>query len=406
MLVSDLSPIESRTLLNCLHLRVKPHQLQSLRIDRSLSWETLFDAAAHLGVGPLLYFRLKDPSVSQMVPKGILQQRRGDLLRSQVQNMKVYAQLRKVLQVFCQEEVPVIVLKGALLAELVYQHIGLRTMDDVDLLVSKQDLGKAEFILEQLGFCPDEAYRPKDWYKVHHHHLVPYVSPDGSTVVEIHHDIIPVNDPIKVPIDKLWERARPIRIASIPCLTLTWEDLLVHLSHHICAQNEFFGQLREICDIAELIGRYGQEITWDELLRISRAYKVEKHVYFALCLARDTLGAAIPAGVLKQLRQETRLLPLEERLIRFIGSKAILLFDLSKHPLYEWILLDALKSVVNLRKRTEIVQSIGNNIVRWYKLARPNPSSVKSATIRLFGGKGLRNDLDRFKEAGHGGLKG
>src|SRR5437660_5143609 len=100
------------------------------------------------------------------------------------------------------------------------------------------------------------------------------------------------------------------------------------------------------------------------------------------------------------------MLPLEERRITFIRSKAILLFDLSKQSCYEWILLDALKSVVNLRKRTEIVQSIGNNIVRWYKLARPNPSSVKSATLLLFGGRGLRNHQNRFKGAGHGGLKG
>jgi len=68
--------------------------------------------------------------------------------------MKVYAQLRKVLQVFCQEKVPVIVLKGALLAELVYQHIGLRTMDDVDLLVSKQDLGKAELFSSNWASAP------------------------------------------------------------------------------------------------------------------------------------------------------------------------------------------------------------------------------------------------------------
>ena len=53
-----------------------------------------------------------------------------------------------------REGLPVVVLKGAALAELVYQHIGLRTMADVDLLVEKKNLDKAGSILERLGYCP------------------------------------------------------------------------------------------------------------------------------------------------------------------------------------------------------------------------------------------------------------
>ncbi|MCP4365035.1 MAG: nucleotidyltransferase family protein [Planctomycetes bacterium] len=49
---------------------------------------------------------------------------------------------------------PVILLKGAHLAQVVYSNIALRPMGDIDILVKKNDLPKAKELLLELGYTP------------------------------------------------------------------------------------------------------------------------------------------------------------------------------------------------------------------------------------------------------------
>jgi hypothetical protein len=60
--------------------------------------------------------------------------------------MLLYQELQTVLKTFKfrAASIAVIALKGAFLAELVYENIGLRAIGDVDLLVKKEDLEKVQ----------------------------------------------------------------------------------------------------------------------------------------------------------------------------------------------------------------------------------------------------------------------
>ena len=78
-----------------------------------------------------------------------------------------------------------------------------------------------------------------------------------------------------------------------------------------------------------------------------------KYLYVVLCLVRDTLGAPVPVEVLRQLRREISLLPLEERLVKHIGLQAAFIVDVKESPLYNWMLLDLLKSLLSCRTRRE-----------------------------------------------------
>jgi hypothetical protein len=61
----------------------------------------------------------------------------GETLYSALRNMRRCHELSKVLRILQNDGIPVIVLKGAALAEVVYGNIALRSMSDVDLLVKK-----------------------------------------------------------------------------------------------------------------------------------------------------------------------------------------------------------------------------------------------------------------------------
>ena len=82
-----------------------------------------------------------------------------------------------------------------------------------------------------------------------------------------------------------------------------------------------------------------------------------------LCLVRDALGAAVPVEVLRQLRQEISLLPLEERLVKHIALHAAFIVEVEEDSLYEWMLLDLLKNLLSYRTRREACPDVISKIV-------------------------------------------
>jgi hypothetical protein len=361
--MTNPSALESRVLLSCLATNRTAQQILSDITDPQLSWEKLFHVACQLGVGPLLYVRLGELGLRDRIPVDVARGIKEECFSSQARNMKVYAELKTVLAALTGEGLSVVVLKGAALAELVYRHIGLRTMADVDLLVEKKNLDKAGAILERLGFVPNEGYRDKQWYREHHHHMVPYVSSDGSMTIEIHWHIIERTALMDMPIDQLWARAQSVRIASVPCLALSVEHMLLHMVLHLSSPNRFLGQLRGLYDVAELLRRFGHELNWAELLRVAALADAHKYLYVVLCLVRDTLGAPVPVEVLRQLRREISLLPLEERLVKHIGLQAAFIVDVKESSLYEWMLLDLLTNLLSCRTRREACRDVISKIV-------------------------------------------
>ena len=339
----------------------------------------MFHAAAQLGVAPLLYARLKTPTLQSSVPTAVLQSHKGDFLWSQARNMKVFARLREVFAVFRDHRIDVIALKGAALAELVYPQIGLRTMGDIDLLVRKDDLARVEAIIEDMGFRANESYRSKEWYHTQHHHLVPYESGDRILKLDVHHDITTVDSCIRVPVESLWSHAQMVRISTMACLTLSWEHMLLHLALHMADQNFFLGDLRGLCDVAEIVRRFPGDIDWDELARVARAWGCERQLFFVLTLAHDAVGAAVPPQVLGRLRRQVSLLPLEERLVRFLCLRAALIFKGSRQVIDDWVLLDLVEGLLRNHSRVEAVGSVTRRIRR--RVTRRLALELRSAMV-------------------------
>lgn len=197
--------------------------------------------------------------------------------------------------------ITVVLLKGGALGTVVYRDPALRTMGDVDLLAREDDLVAASRVLRRLGYTADDSWRSEAWYEAHHHHLAPLIAPDGSLVVELHRAIVEAGEG-RVPVDGLWERASLERIGGVPFRVLAPSDLLLHLCLHLARDNMFVGgKLRDLRDMAETIRHSGEAIEWDAVVTRAKAWQVARYVYWALWLARDMAGAAVPAAVLEGL---------------------------------------------------------------------------------------------------------
>ena len=282
----------SGLLLSCFRNDLPEAALEQLRGLPGSSWEGLVQAALSHNLAPFLYHSMRPLFADLTVPLEVQQRLKEAYFRSAARNMRIYNELSSILRSFNAAGVPVILLKGVHLAELVYGNIALRPMGDVDLLVKHPDLLHAHELLVAQGYAaPPQNTGNALW------HLPPY-NKTNSPTVEIHYNI--VNPPLsqRFAVEELWERARPVAIQGVEALTLCPEDLLLHLCAHTAIDHGLEIGLLPFFDIARIIEHYRDEIDWDRLLHRAGQWGLRNCVYLVLSLSKKMAGLSLPEHLL------------------------------------------------------------------------------------------------------------
>lgn len=190
-------------------------------------WDLLIEESGRHGVAPLLYHSLRTCCSAISIPAGVMARLRHLYLRSAGENMHLYHELGKVLGLLRHAQIPVIVLKGAHLAERIYGNRALRSMSDVDLMVLKDDLTRAEVVLLGMGYTPLPYSRDDK-------HLC-YTRRESGLWLEVHWKLLPSVYPFALDTDGQWNRSEFANIAGCEVAVLCPEDLLLHLCLHAWA---------------------------------------------------------------------------------------------------------------------------------------------------------------------------
>ncbi|MBM3166611.1 MAG: nucleotidyltransferase family protein [Chloroflexi bacterium] len=289
-------------LLYCLGMGTDETRAARLEQLSTSDWDDLIQQSARHGATPLLYRRFTTNSTNTHIPTTVMQRLREIYLYSAKENIRLYHELAKVLKTLQNDGIPVIALKGACLAEVVYGNIALRPMGDVDLLVRRTDLSRVEEKLLEMGYgSPEHPSIEEQCEKAQH--LVGFTKPE-AILIEIHWTIETPTSPFKVDVDGLWKRARPATIAGVKVLVLSPEDLILHLCLHGSLHHKFRFGLKPFCDIAETIRHYWDEMDWEQVQLRAHQWGVSKCVYLTLYLARELLKAAVPDEVLEALKPD------------------------------------------------------------------------------------------------------
>jgi len=293
---------EGELLLSCLHQGADSASTSRFAQLSDQDWDDVIQQSIRHGVTPLLYQYLKIISPSVQIPIPVLQKLRAMALDHALRNLLLYRELSQVLRELQNDSISVIVLKGAYLAEVIYGNTTLRPMHDVDLLVRKTDLSKAEARMRALGYGPLEDPRIEVDYTIHQH-LRPLIKP-GAVPIEIHWTIEHPNSPFDIEVDELWNRARSATIAGVQVLVFDPEDLLLHICLHASFHHKFLFGLRPFCDILEIIRHFQGEIDWQQVQHRARRWGIQKYVYLTLYLARELVRADVPEVVLDSLKPQ------------------------------------------------------------------------------------------------------
>lgn len=253
---------------DCSHtiMQEQLEQVMETFLKQGGSWKDLIYSAEQQGMSPLLYKHLN--SLTLPLPrKGILllhslvlRTRRANLLRNQVTG--------EILLQFRTKDIKVLAVKGIALCNTLYTSPELRPMRDVDLLVAKKDLQKAQLLLIKKGFheTPDNCI-PDDYY-----HLPPLtkIINEMPVTIELHHNLLPFHPQYpRWPLEKSYNSSCPVMIGGVPARTLSLEDTLYYVYLHGFQAPLTYEPFRliHVADMVSLVEKYFNKINWQHMNR-------------------------------------------------------------------------------------------------------------------------------------------
>jgi hypothetical protein len=255
-------------------------------------WRDLIALAGEQRVRPLLHQRLHAAGYGSRAPQHLWQPFADECRGLAIRKVRMHAELAHVTDVLTRAHIPVIALKGAFLGPVVYGNVGLREMNDLDILVPRDRLKDAVDLVMAEGY---RGYQP---FSIEHdaktnQHVTRLMQP-GRTGIEIHWTITKPGQLTTIDPQVLWQAATPEPRIAVQALGLSPEDLLLYVCFHSASLHQFEFGLRPSCDIAWIVAHYAEQLDWDAVAALAHERRWARGVFLALQLAKHLIGAAVP----------------------------------------------------------------------------------------------------------------
>jgi len=253
-------------------------------------WQELVETARRHRLTALLYQRLHAHGHADRMPVAAREALRTWTRSAAQRALRLQAELSAVGKLLHAAGIPVIVLKGGHLANVVYEDAGLRWMGDLDLLVPRTETMRALETLHEAGFRPHRE-ASLDTAFAEHHHATPMTR--AGCTIELHWSPVPPSEPFGVDADGLWRRSRPLGELPTTLRVLSIADLLVHLCVHAAGSHHLLMGLQPLVDVTEVCRSC--EVDWSEVQDVATEWRAGRPVSLMCQLARVLLGARVPS---------------------------------------------------------------------------------------------------------------
>ncbi|OPJ62712.1 nucleotidyltransferase domain-containing protein [Clostridium oryzae] len=287
--------------IECISAAIRGYKINTI-CDREVDWLEVFKKAEDHNVKPLVYSSLRN-DIYKINDKLFNDVKRYTILASvlQIQHMK---QVEKVFKEFNDNKISVIGLKGAALRNL-YPRPEFRTMSDLDLLVRKGDIENSEKILLKLGYVRfgitknHLSFKHKRFLNIDLHWTIDDKRGEGN-VSDLENEI--------------WNNTIKMSIGQASFLSLSWEDMLIHLLIHMAGHVVYSGfGIRQMCDVVLVIERKGHLINWESFYNKIRTIRIEKLMVVVFMACKSLFGMEVPEIVNNRIKDEN------ENLNKFIN---------------------------------------------------------------------------------------
>jgi hypothetical protein len=212
-------------------------------------------------------------------------------------HMKALGDVIRLGEALDREEIPFMVVKGPVMAEVVYPRNDLRPYDDVDLVVPRRRFADAISTLIQA----DCDVLDRNWRRIRREmrgqvHMTAHY----GTSVDVHWHLLnrsSVRSAFRIDMDSLFDHSRRVALAGRQVLTLDPTDTLLHLALHAgLSGGAKLSWLKDIERAASV-----EPIDWEQLMRRGREWGAGEVIAVSFRRSRSLLDAPIPREVIETL---------------------------------------------------------------------------------------------------------
>ena len=249
------------------------------KVYYNVEWDEVIDLADKHKVDGIIYLALRKSKLISNIGEEKISLLKQKAAITGITQSRHISGLSTVLNKINERNIPVIVLKGLVVREF-YPQPDQRSMNDADILVHEGDVEKVKQLLIDMGYVYLEDHKAS-----HHialvHHKYPFIElhwnlfkRDGFSNELEHYERL------------IWKRAIKVNVGEAEVLSLSYEDLALHLCMHMAAHLVATGfGVRQLCDFVLLVEHKGDEIDWNSFIMKARMYGFEKFgkIIFLLC---------------------------------------------------------------------------------------------------------------------------
>jgi hypothetical protein len=251
--------------------------------------------------------------------------------RTAIFDLTLGAELSAILGLFSAEGIPVIALKGPVLAASLYGDAALRSSSDLDLLIQPQDVLRAQASLESrryrlestLPWTGDRAcFRRRDSQMSFSRSNARTEKNDGPEVlwVDLHWRLLPGYFPETFDDREIWSHMRQAPNFRTRAATLPPETLLLFLCAH--GTKHLWLRLSWICDIARLL-QVEKEMDWTLVFAQTKQSDTQRMVTLGLSLASELLGVPVPAAAQERILDDSLASALADQVKRRLYNQTL-----------------------------------------------------------------------------------
>ncbi|MDI9569814.1 MAG: nucleotidyltransferase family protein [Pseudomonadota bacterium] len=276
------------------------NQAPALDLPEVLAAPELLPFLDKNGVAGTFYHALRKSGWKEPLPGGVYEALRGRFNSQIARNMACAAAARETFRLLHREGIPFLVLKGLALAENVYPHFGMRTTSDLDVLIRREDLLRADAALGGAGYhardsTPRRALLNPPGYLA----SLEFHRPGSVfSYLHLHWHLVNTSVPAfgfieNIDMERIWNRSRTGLVACAEARLLGPEHLIIYLCEHGLRVGHSFDRLNLICDLYYAIKNPGAPLDWDLAAAEAKELGLRNFVYLGLRIVQAYGGKAL-----------------------------------------------------------------------------------------------------------------
>jgi hypothetical protein len=258
------------------------------------------DRTFEAGLGPILAYVTRS---ADAIPQSYADDIEAADLTARVLSAEIFEALEDVLAATNAIGCRPVLLKGCSTAQRYYPEPHLRTMCDIDLLVSPAEFESVESLLHAMGFRQRSA-KPAAWFD-RHHHSMPFWHPRRGVWLEVHTGPFPPHYPLardsRFSLDAIGPMLLPFDVGGTAARVMSHELQLVYTgsrwSEILNTQRGVF----PILDAALLLRIQGGTLDWDRVCAMVDGSWAATALRLMLGYLDRWRLASVPAEVLRRL---------------------------------------------------------------------------------------------------------